>query len=130
MKRCSGFTLIELLISVAVLALLIAVAYPSFSSFLIKSKRIEAIQTLYKMQLAQEEWRISHPSYTSSAVDLIGGSASAHYQFSAALSGAGYVLRAEAKSGSSQQQDKEGATSCSELTLTRDSDKAPAICWQ
>lgn len=130
MKKGTGFTLIELLITVAVLAIITAVAYPSFSSYMIKSKRIEAIQTLYRMQLAQEEWRISSPSYTSSATDLIGAASNANYTFTAALSGSSYTLTATAKSGSAQQNDQEGSTDCSQLTLDRNSVKTPPDCWQ
>lgn len=130
MRKSHGLSLIELLITMAVLAIITAVAYPSFASYMIKSKRIEAIQILYRMQLQQEEWRISHPTYTSSAADLINPTSSAHYSFSAALAGGGYTLTATAKAGSSQQNDKEGGTSCSVLTLSRNSEKTPPECWQ
>ncbi|ATG72915.1 type IV pilin [Zobellella denitrificans] len=125
-----GFTLIELLITVAVLAIIAAIAYPSFASYLMKSKRIEAIQTLYRMQLRQEEWRISNPAYTSAAENLISPTENAHYGFSTSTSGAGYTLTATAKSGSSQQNDKEGGTPCNVLTLDRNSNKTPDACWR
>lgn len=127
MQRYSGFTLIELLITLAILAIIIAIAYPSYAAYMLKSKRIEAIQTLYKMQLAQEDWRISHPTYTSSAADLIGSASTSQYSFEAAVSGSDYTLSAIAKG--SQQHDKEGTTLCSPLTLTRSGSKAPATCW-
>lgn len=128
MQKSTGFTLIELMIVVAIVAILATVAYPSYSAYLQKSKRIEAIQTLYKMQLAQEDWRISHPAYTSSAGDLISPVSTDHYTFEAAISGSNYTLSATAKGG--QLNDKEGATACSPLTLTRGGNKAPASCWQ
>ncbi|WMC10032.1 type IV pilin protein [Oceanimonas pelagia] len=128
MPKHLGFTLIELLITVAVLAIITAVAYPSYSAYMQKSRRIEAIQSLYKMQLAQEDWRISHPTYSSSAADLISPVSTDHYTFGASVSGSGYTLSATAKG--SQLNDKEGATACSPLTLTRGGSKAPASCWQ
>lgn len=127
MQRYSGFTLIELLITLAILAIIIAIAYPSYSAYMLKSKRIEAIQTLYKMQLAQEDWRISHPTYTSSAADLISPASTSQYSFEAAVSGGDYTLSAIAKDG--QKHDKAGTTLCSPLTLTRSGSKAPATCW-
>ncbi|MDP5293030.1 type IV pilin protein [Oceanimonas sp. CHS3-5] len=127
MPKQQGFTLIELLITVAVLAIITAVAYPSYSAYMQKSRRIEAIQTLYKMQLAQEDWRISHPTYTSAAADLISPTSTDNYTFAAAVSGSGYTLTATAKG--SQQNDQEGGTACSPLTLTRGGSKAPASCW-
>ncbi|WP_116475058.1 type IV pilin protein [Zobellella maritima] len=128
MQKSTGFTLIELMIVVAIMAILASVAYPSFSSYLLKSKRVEAIQALYSMQLKQEEWRISNPSYTSAASNLINPTSTADYTYSATVSGSSYTVTATAKG--SQLNDKEGATSCSPLTLTRSNSKAPAACWQ
>lgn len=41
-KRCSGFTLIELMIAIAVLALLVAMAYPSYRDHICKVERNQA----------------------------------------------------------------------------------------
>ncbi|WP_375057056.1 type IV pilin protein [Zobellella sp. DQSA1] len=125
-----GFTLVELMITVAILAIITAIAYPSLSSYLIKSKRTEAIQALYRMQLQLEELRISHPTYDKAADNLISPTENAHYSFSASASGAGYTLTATAKEGSSQQNDKEGGIPCSELTLDRENNKTPGECWR
>lgn len=127
MQKSTGFTLIELMIVVAIVAILATVAYPSFTGYLLKSKRIEAIQSLYSMQLKQEDWRISHPSYTSSAADLITPTSNAHYSYSTAVSGSSYTVTATAKG--SQLNDKEGNVSCSPLTLSRSNSKTPAVCW-
>ncbi|OIN10370.1 type IV pilin protein [Oceanisphaera psychrotolerans] len=128
MQKSTGFTLIELMIVVAIVAILATVAYPAFSSYLVKSKRVEAIQTLYSMQLKQEDWRITHPTYTSAATDLINPTSNAHYSYSTSLSGGSYTVTATAKG--SQLNDKEGGVSCSPLTLSRNNSKTPAVCWQ
>lgn len=127
MQKSTGFTLIELMIVVAIVAILATVAYPSFTDYLLKSRRIEAIQSLYRMQLKQEDWRISHPTYTSSAADLINPTSNAHYSYSASISGSSYTVTATAKG--SQLNDKEGSVSCSPLTLSRSNSKTPAVCW-
>lgn len=47
MSRCSkGFTLIELMIAVAVIGILVAVAYPSYMNYVRKSHRAEIAQLL------------------------------------------------------------------------------------
>ncbi|MFP2768800.1 type IV pilin protein [Oceanisphaera sp. KMM 10153] len=128
MQKSTGFTLVELMIVVAIVAILATVAYPSFHSYLLKSKRIEAIQSLYNMQLKQEDWRISHPGYTSSAANLISPTSNAHYNYSATVSGSSYTVTATAQG--SQLNDKEGSVSCSPLTLSRNNSKTPTACWQ
>ncbi|GAA3547197.1 type IV pilin protein [Zobellella aerophila] len=132
MQKSTGFTLIELMIVVAIMAILASVAYPSFSAYLLKSNRIEAIQALYSMQLEQEEWRISHQTYaTTSQASATFLPTHADYTFTVSgASASDYELIATAKTGSSQLNDKEGAVSCSPLTLGRDNSKAPAACWQ
>ena len=132
MPKSSGFTLIELLITVAIVAILVLIAYPSLSRHLIKSKRIEAIQALYIMQLQQEEWRIAHASYANTADAAANFVPShEHYIFKvSAASATDYTLKASAKSGSAQYQDKAGSIICHTLTLDRNNNKAPADCWR
>jgi len=61
--RRQGFTLIELMIVVAVVALLAAVALPSYQSYIRKSRRADAFIALSNVQMAQERWRASHLTY-------------------------------------------------------------------
>ena len=53
MKR--GFTLIELMITVAVIAIISAIAIPSYQNHILKSRRSEAITQLLQAQLKQEK---------------------------------------------------------------------------
>ncbi|GGB36026.1 type IV pilin [Oceanisphaera marina] len=131
MAKSLGFTLIELLIALTIVAILATIAYPNFAGYLLKSKRIEAIQGLHSMQLQQEEWRISHPAYASNDDAAHFLPSHPHYEFKVkAASDTDYVLEANAKNGSAQQQDKAGNTACHTLTLNRNSTKTPAACWQ
>ena len=63
--RQRGFTLIELMIAGAVVAILVAVALPSFLDSIRKSRRSEAFAALNAIQQAQERWRANHTTYTS-----------------------------------------------------------------
>ena len=61
--RKKGFTLIELTIVLGVIAILVALAMPSFQDALRKSRRSDAIDSILGLQLAQERWRANHTTY-------------------------------------------------------------------
>ncbi|NLJ92209.1 MAG: prepilin-type N-terminal cleavage/methylation domain-containing protein [Aeromonadales bacterium] len=132
MDQTRGFTLIELMITVAIVALLLLLAYPSFSTYLVKGQRIAAIQGLYQLQLDQEEWRVSHASYATqqqASANLLPNQK--HYTFSVLAANASYYqLQVTAKAGSPQQADKVGNVACHTLTLDRNDVKAPLACWE
>ncbi len=62
-KRPAGFTLIELMITVAVIGILAAIAYPSYTEYVTRSRRADAKAGLLSVQLAQEKYRANNTSY-------------------------------------------------------------------
>jgi len=58
-----GFTLIELMIILVIVAILVALAIPSFQDTLRKSRRSDAMNAIMDLQLAQERWRVNHTTY-------------------------------------------------------------------
>lgn len=65
-----GFTLIELLVGVAIVAVIAAVAFPSYQSSIRKGKRADAMAAMSSIQQSQERWRSNNPNYSTSLTDL------------------------------------------------------------
>jgi type IV pilus assembly protein PilE len=57
MKRERGFTLIELMIALVVLAILVAIAYPSYTNQVVKSRRADGIAALNRAVMEMESCR-------------------------------------------------------------------------
>lgn len=131
MVKRHGFTLIELMITVAIVALLLLLAYPSFTDYLVRGQRLAAIQGLYQLQLAQEEWRINHATYATQQQANVIFPSNENYTFSIVEANANYYqLQATAKAGSPQQGDKVGNVACHTLSLDRNDIKTPPVCWK
>jgi type IV pilus assembly protein PilE len=64
-SRLFGFTLIEVLIALAIVAILAAIAFPSYMDQIRKSRRGDAMEGLQRILMAQEKWRANHTAYTA-----------------------------------------------------------------
>ncbi|UNP88032.1 type IV pilin protein [Aeromonas encheleia] len=121
----SGITLLELMVVVAIVAILAAVAYPSFTDGLRKSRRAEAFKGLLSMQLKQEEYRITSGAYSTNVADL-GSPSSDYYDFAvSAANQTTYSLKATAKGAQS------GDANCAMLGIDKGDYKYPSNdCWK
>lgn len=63
MRRNKGFTLIELMIVVAIIAILSAIAIPSYSDYVRRSKITDAIATLAGMRVKMEQYYQDNRTY-------------------------------------------------------------------
>ena len=61
--KTRGFTLIELMITVAIVGIIAAIAYPNYIGSVRKSKRVEAQGALLSFANAMEMWRLQNRSY-------------------------------------------------------------------
>ncbi|MEN9502018.1 MAG: hypothetical protein RI964_1303 [Pseudomonadota bacterium] len=69
-KVMQGFTLMELMITVAILGILGAIAYPSYVAQIQKSKRSDAMVALQDMAQRQESYFLRNYSYASTLTQL------------------------------------------------------------
>ncbi|MFB1490679.1 MULTISPECIES: type IV pilin protein [unclassified Thiocapsa] len=125
-----GFTLIELMIALAIVAILTAIALPSYQSYIQSARRTDGQASLQRIMLEQEKWRSNHPTYTATLSDLGVTSSSADGHYTLALSGTsgtGYTATATATGG--QAND----AACADMTLEVDAadvTTGPAGCWK
>ena len=65
--RQSGFTLIELIITVAIIGILVAVAYPAYTQYAVRAKRSAAQSFMFTVSSRQEQAMLNARSYFSVA---------------------------------------------------------------
>jgi type IV pilus assembly protein PilE len=128
--RQRGFTLIELMITVAIVAILSAIAYPSYQQYVRKSVRSAAQSFMLSLAAKQEQYIVDARAYT--ATIGTGGLAmtapaetSGKYTFAMTAPGGTpptFTITATVVGGSSQAVD-------GNLGLTSDGVKTPANKW-
>lgn len=139
-----GFTLVEMLITLAVLAILAALAWPTYQSAVQKGRRADGMAALAQLMQRQERWRSEHTSYQATLATLGMNSTSpdGHYTLSVvdnSVSANGYTIRATAKSTSPQNSDAKcavlqvvvagGNITYNSLNASNAVNAAPDPCW-
>jgi type IV pilus assembly protein PilE len=66
--KSAGMTLIELMIVVAIVALLAAIAVPSYRQYVLRANRTEATTALLQLAAAQEKFYLQNNTYAGNAL--------------------------------------------------------------
>jgi type IV pilus assembly protein PilE len=133
-----GFTLIEILVAIAIVAIVAAVAIPSYSRYMNDTRRIDAISFLAEVAGEQTRFFTDNNRYAETMSELGYGTADTHdspeghYNISIANAVAtSFTLTAAPVAGSPQMDD----TNCGSLSLDSTGLKAAtgpggvANCW-
>lgn len=133
-----GFSLIELMIVVAIVAILVALALPSYTAYVRKAKRGEAEQLLMNWANLQEIWRANNPTYADDVAAPNGIPLPTHANYTFSLGAPNpptanaYTLIATPIGD--QVNDKDRGKNCNPLSLNQAGTKGPVVsgvtyCW-
>lgn len=116
-RLIAGFTMVELIIVIAIIGILVGIAYPSYMDSVRKSRRSDAMVSLLTLAGLQERFYIQKSTYTT---DIAGGTGLAfnkstsvedYYTMAVSAGTAGlknsFVITATPVAGKSQADDKD-----------------------
>ncbi len=118
LRRSGGFTLIELLIVVAIIAILGAVALPTYQRYVMRSRRIDARGALLELASRQESFFAMNNRFSQVASDLgypnlpwnvVSSGGTSYYQLSISVDPTGQTYTGSATPLGGQAQDTECA---------------------
>lgn len=133
-RPVSGFSLIELMIVLVIVAILLAIAVPSYRKYVVRANRIDAQRTLVDLAGRQERYYYSANAYTSSLSTLGSSSTAAGANFTVSVASASttaFVVQATA-AGTQATSDKQCQTLKLSNTGTQTSTGTTANdpqCW-
>ncbi|HCR34579.1 MAG TPA: type IV pilin [Stenotrophomonas sp.] len=130
-RAFGGFTLIELMITVAVVAILAAIAIPSYSEYVLRSRRAQAKADLVEVAQQLERFHTVQNTYAGMTLPFTQSPRDGTSRYTISLSGnaTASTFTLQAVPGTGQDKDK-----CGTLTLDQAGRKTPnaatvAGCW-
>ena len=74
LSKQQGFTLIEVTIVVAIIGVLVAIAYPSYQRYVIKSKRTDMMSEMQNIAAEIQSRKLAQGTYGNDLITGLGGS--------------------------------------------------------
>jgi len=105
-----GFTLVEMLIVITMVSILAAIAYPSYTSYVVRANRADAQQTLLQGAQAAERYFVANNTYVgftlASPLDRSPESGTVVYNMTTpTLTATAFVMRATPASTATNKND-------------------------
>ena len=127
-RAARGFTLIELVIAMACLAIIAAIAVPSYTSYVRRSARVEVQALITTAAKRQSQFLVDRRRYADS-ITVLGLSVpdSLHGKYTVAVTAADGpppTFTITATAAGNQAKDK-----CPSLSLDQAGQRTPATCW-
>ena len=131
-QRASGFTLIELMVTVAIVGILAAIAYPSYINYLIRASRSAAQSFMMDVTNKEEQYLLdsrtylpvsSNPGFSSLGLTVPTEVSSFYNLTVTSVTSSTYTVQAVPISGTRQASD-------GPLGLTQAGAKTPPEKWQ
>lgn len=133
-----GFTLIEVLITLVIVAVLAAIAYPLYNSFTSRAQRSAGTSELARIAQLQEGYFFENRAFgdltdlgfaaDTMGLDMNGNLVAANagvYNVSVTLGDPATTFTVQAAATGTQTHD----TGCTALSITSNGTRAPAGCW-
>jgi type IV pilus assembly protein PilE len=133
-NSAAGFTLIELMIVVAVVAILAAIAVPSYNESVRKTHRAQAKADIVEYAQSAERYFTTNNSFTGFTLPSSSSpretGATPRYALTLASTASTYTITATPVSGSSQASDRCGTLSINQAGVKTRSTGIPlSDCW-
>ncbi len=132
MKKKSGFSLIELMITVVIVGILSAIAYPSYVNYVAQSTRSDGLAAIMRVANLQEQFYLDNRQYTADMTALNLGAdpfvtEQGDYSVDTTVGSDGDTMTVVATALGSQATRDSG---CGVIRLTSEGVKSPSECWK
>ena len=98
----TGFTLIELMISIAIIAILSAIAFPSYTDYVRRGRIAEATAALAAQRVSLEQYYQDHRSFGAGSACGVAAPPDAAFRYACETSDGGQAFLVTATGGSAQ----------------------------
>ncbi len=129
-RRYGGFSLVELVIVLAIVAILVGIAYPFYSQYRVRADRSDATSTLMDTWMALERCFVEELDYRACREQVPERSERGLYEIELDAEPHGFTLTAVPAPDGPQEADE----ACTRFTLNHRSERGsapepPEVCW-